>query len=210
MSIIIQDIWHEWEQDIEIIDYCKENNLEYSILNKDEILKTKGSVLFCNVDIISCLFNIPDTYDIKYNNFYKRKIERSKINDLIFKEKFFIKPVIDKLFDGIVINSIEELNIYKDIEVYTSEYINIISEYRLLIGRNKLYGYSIMKSNEIQLNEDFIKEIVQKTNDFLCIDIGFNDEIGWFIVEINTPYSIDQYDIHINDYMKFCIDSFKL
>ena len=67
-----------------------------------------------------------------------------------------------------------------------------------------------MKSNEIQLNEDFIKEIVQKTNDFLCIDIGFNDEIGWFIVEINTPYSIDQYDIHINDYMKFCIDSFKL
>ena len=99
MSIIIQDIWHEWEQDIEIIDYCKENNLEYSILNKDEILKTKGSVLFCNVDIISCLFNIPDTYDIKYNNFYKRKIERSKINDLIFKEKFFIKPVIDKLFD---------------------------------------------------------------------------------------------------------------
>ena len=29
--IIIQDIWYDWQIDLEIIEYCEENNLEYQI-----------------------------------------------------------------------------------------------------------------------------------------------------------------------------------
>ena len=208
--IIISKVWYDWEESIEIIEYCEKNNLEYQIKEDNEISQMTGDhVYFCNYDVRK--YSVVDTYDEKYNKFYKRMIGRYNVNDLIFIDKFFMKPIDDKIFDGIIIDSDKMLNeykqIYKNINVYMSEYINIKSEYRLLIGDNKLYDSCLIKGEEICLDNNFIQELLDITENYLCIDIGYNNE--WFIVEINPPFSIEQYDININSYMQFCIDSSK-
>ena len=54
----------------------------------------------------------------------------------------------------------------------------------------------------------FITKLIELTNEnFRCIDIGFTNK--WIIVEINHPYSLDDYEIPIENYMEFCINSFK-
>ena len=70
-------------------------------------------MLFCNSDIILEKLNYnQDTYDKKFEIFFKRDINRLNINDLIIDIPIFIKPYIDKLFDGVVIYSNEDIKYY--------------------------------------------------------------------------------------------------
>jgi hypothetical protein len=57
----------------------------------------------------------------------------------------------------------------------------------------------------------FINDLINLTGEkFRCIDICLikqNNQLKWGIVEINPPFSLDDYEILFENYIDFCIDS---
>lgn len=212
--IIIQDVWYDWGFSDNIIKYCIDNNIQYLIMNKDDINgRDFNDILFCNSEIIYQMKPelYYDTYDSRFKSLFKRDIVRFNLNDIIFTEPFFMKPIKDKLFDGVIINDENELikykTLYNNSDVYLCNVINIISEYRILIGNNKIYGIGLIDGLELEIDDFFLNQII--ISDYLCIDIGYNNDIGWFIVEINPPFSLEEYNIDMEKYINFCEDSLK-
>lgn len=223
MIIIIENS-EEWLKDGQLVSYCETNNLEYKILDIHEIKIENENVYFCNTDIIQKYIKhelIPDTYEDLYKDFYHREFVKIFFKDLsTIDMPIFVKPTLNnKLFNGQVINSIEELilhnnvNYSDDFTVYICNCLKIICEYRLLIGNEKLYGCGFMSgnSNIPSPPKDFINSLVIKTGElYRCIDVGFDILTKkWIVIEINPPFSLSDYGIDINNYMSFCIDFFK-
>jgi hypothetical protein len=157
----------------------------------------------------------PDTYSDKFEQFYHRNIKKLKLNDVIFNSPIFIKPAENsKLFSGHIIQNKLQFDslrsYYGNVNVYISNIINIVGEYRLLIGNNKIYGSSYMKGmyDENYLEKININKLIELTsNTFLCVDIGILENDNFVVIEINPPYSLDNYDIPIDQYMSFCIEA---
>lgn len=120
-----------------------------------------------------------------------------------------------KIFDGTIVKSYQELldhfetydyvpNIMD--EYYVCSVITILSEHRVLIGGNKIYGIGHKNESKI-IDEEFIEEIrLLSDNMFYTIDIGYTMEHDWCIIEINPPFSIDDWGINLDSYMIFCMD----
>lgn len=225
MKVIIEDSWNEYGDADDIIQYCSDNNMQYQILSPEQISGLNNFfdyVFFCNTEIVleklrstNCENLCPDTYDQTYKEFYNRTIEKVSLADIILTEPIFIKPIDnDKFFDGHVVKLQSDIDSLKSVHpnmmVYKSEVISIVAEYRLLIGNGKLYGVGHMKGQKININEEYVKRLVELTNEkFRCVDVGFTNFGTWIVVEINPMYSLDDYGIEIDKYMSFCIDACK-
>lgn len=225
MKFLIHDVWHEWGESVDIIEYCNKNNFQYEILSSDELLSRKdffSCIYFCDTNIVyeKLLQNKMEhlsnsTYDVRFNDFFGRTIEQKKLVDIVFQDKIFVKPVLNtKLFSGTIIENNTQLEILKNnfgkIDVYISNIIDIEGEYRLLIGNNKLYGSSHMKGSYDEkyldaINVDQLIKLVGK--DYMCVDMGITKNNKCILVEINPPYSLDSYDIELDKYFEFCIDA---
>lgn len=231
MKILIEEEW----QANDIIEYCKEKNLNYRILSYDEIANLSADEFFegpffCNTNIVQKnLFiknipeKIPDTYPDFLNNLYKRSIKKITFGDINkLKYPYFIKSTKNnkKISGSTIKNSTEQDNLWtinnisptKDLELYVSEIVGFYVEYRLLIGNNKIYGTGFQQgNNKIDPDIDFIKNILELCGDhFYCIDIGYlGAKKGWAIVEVNPPFSLDDYNIPLDNYMEYCIDFWK-
>ena len=191
------------------------------------------NIYFCNTEIVQYHLKntnrgdlIPDTYDKRFHDLYHRTIEKMSI--LEFKNKYngitnkFIKPCgNDKYFDGRLINNLTDFELYgvdipeDNLMIYCCEPMDIIAEVRLLVGNHKIYGYghmSITIIDNFYQDELFIKKLFECIeNDYLCVDIGYiydktNNIFRWVVIEINPPFSLDDYDISFNQYINFCID----
>jgi hypothetical protein len=233
MEVILEDTWNYYEEAEDIILYCNDNNIKCTVLSRQEISNMPdffNYIFFCSTNIVyqklkehDCLNLCPDTYENVYNEFYCRKIEKVKVNEIKITGDIFIKPCDnDKLFDGFIAKTQQEIDNLKyldcDIIVYKSNVIHITSEYRLLIGNMKLYGSACIKCEkhvkcdkdnpiETYIDLKFLDQLIELTGEnFRCIDIGFDGKV-WFIIEINPPYALDDYDMNIKNYMEFCIDS---
>ena len=179
-------------------------------------------IYFCNTSIVLSKLKeydsdhlCPDTYENIYDEFYCRKIDKIKLKNINFTENIFIKPVDNsKSFDGFIVTSQKNLDELKyidpDMDVYKSEIINIIAEYRLLIGNGKIYGSAHMKGIIIEnyLNIINVSKLIELTGlKFRCVDVGFISTDKWLVVEVNPMYSLDDYNMNIINYMNFCIDA---
>ena len=223
--ILIEDTWNIDGEANDIIKWCTDHQYDYRIMTQDELrsisdLEFKNSIYFCHTDIVR-EHNIPfpDTYEDKYKSFMKRKINTMRFDEFDFDNipfPIFIKPIgNDKSFDGTIVSNEDQyatdviLNTYpKPVYIYTSEVIKFVSEYRLLIGNKKLYGRGRMIGKVMKLDNSFINELIEITDTYRCIDIGYSNEMNtWMVVEINPPFSLDDYEIDIDSYMNFCIDA---
>ena len=222
----------------DIINYAKINNIECKILSVRELYEYDSNdflkcIFFCNTDIVQYhLFKInrmdlvPNTYDIRFAELFNRHIETMSLAEFDKKYKGikkFIKPYDNnKDFDGRLISNILDFESYGipipdlDKQIYCADPIIFLSEVRLLIGNNQLYGHGHICKNRIDNyldNKQFIQQIINLSNgDYLCVDIGFvfDDKLNkfhWIIIEINPPFSLDDYDIRFDDYIRFCIDA---
>jgi hypothetical protein len=239
MKILLEDKWTLDNESDDIIEYANKNNFEINILTYDKLInydsyKFVKCIFFCNTDIVQYHLIkldyshlVPNTYTNIFNPYYERKFEILTIKQ--FKDKYqnvemFIKPYENnKEFDGRVIKNISDFELYgvnipdDNLKIYCCKPLIILSEVRLLIGNNKLYGHTYMCKNRIDnyIHEisNLIENIINKSNGgFYCIDIGYiyeNNKFKWIIIEINPPFSLDDYELDINDYMLFCIDSCK-
>jgi hypothetical protein len=225
----------EWEA-LDIIEYCSKKDIKCIELSAEQLSEMDSSQFckypsFCNTTIVQKhLLNmnktIIDTYPDILKSFYKRNISKysaDKITNgsLNLCYPYFIKSVGNtKELDGTIINAPQDLDIlfsqslnreqYNDTLYYVSNYVIFISEYRLLIGNNTIYGVGHQKDKKIDIDNKFIDDILKTVlpNDFMCIDVGFiKNQNEWAIVEVNPPFSLDDYGIDIDSYMQFCIDS---
>lgn len=234
MKVLLED---SWEAD-DVIQYCKDRNIECVVLSPAEILKRDDffeSVYLCGTDTVrrkleekGRLDLIPDTYENIYSEFFHRRINKVLFGNIIKeleskdgRKEIFVKPITnDKSFDGKVISCIDDFEMYgeskpnEDTIVYTSEVVKFVSEVRLLIGNGKLYGHGhICKAkSDLYLKEMNIQKLIDLTgNNFRCIDIGMvmKPAYRWMIIEINPPFALDDHQIPLADYMEFCIDACK-
>ena len=94
-----------------------------------------------------------------------------------------------------------EINILDNDYLYISDIVEFINEFRLFIGKNKIYG--IVESTDILINseksvsikppEDFLNKVLQNnTFDFCVIDIGIIDFDGIYkwSIEVNPHYQV--------------------
>jgi len=162
---------------------------------------------------------ITDTYSKEFELLFHRKIEIMTKTDLekYMHFPYFMKPVGNtKEFDGQIIKSIEELNeLLRDqnnnSQYYVCDVITFVSEYRLFVGNNKIYGVGKIKGKTMHIPELFSENILTCSNNkFYVVDVGFVEEFNdWAVVEINPSFSLDDYGINILTYMQYCIDAWK-
>lgn len=238
MRFILEDTWTADNEADDIIEYSTENAIKCKILTVDELYAFNTAdffrcVYFCNTDIVQYHLSklnkmelVPNTYDSRFHEFYKRNIETMTVSDFNTKYKGmqkFIKPYDNnKEFDGRVISDISDFKLYgvevPDLtsKIYCCEPVRFLSEVRLLVGNNKLYGHGHICKNKIDTylaDTQFINSIISLTGtEYLCVDIGyvFNEKIKafqWIIIEINPPFSLDDHQIPFADYIAFCIDA---
>lgn len=224
----------EWEAD-DIIEFCQRNDIECDVVLREELFEMSSTEFltrpfFCNSIVVQKHLNavglsylIPDTYEEKFRHLFKRKITKCSFGELKAQSfPYFIKPVgNDKIFDGTVVKCAQDLdelwefhNVgYPDkLEYYVSEVVEFSSEYRLFIGNGKVYarghqsgGYLSMSGGILCLLENEILQIAK--NDFYAVDIGYTLDLNrWSIVEINPPFSLDDFGIDLALYMQYCVD----
>ena len=112
--IIVQDTWIE-EDDQELLEFMKDQKLNFQFKSREDIL-TLGNlpslkVLFCDTDIMIELLQkrgispLP-TYPSYLQEFYKRPIVKSTVAQCLKQSRpFFIKPVHQKEFGGMLIET---------------------------------------------------------------------------------------------------------
>jgi hypothetical protein len=243
MIFYLEDTWTTDGDADDIMEYVEQNEekIQLIILTVEQLMEMDSQIFingtyFCNTDIVQHHLKkldishstVPDTYDMVYSELYLREIEKMKFTDFIEKYEGisrFIKPFLNnKDFDGRVISSVYDFNDYcipipkLDQYVYSCEPVVFISEVRLLIGNNQLYGHGHMckNKNDTYLNDTrLITSLIELTgHQYRCIDIGLKYDhktksSRWCIVEINPPFSLDDYTIPFADYIRFCIDACK-
>lgn len=164
--------------------------------------------------------------------FYRRKIGRTTIGEIEAKDlPLFIKPLEDvKLFTGFVLEKFSTLqNIgmyYSDVNsntaVYTSEVIDIVSEYRCFVHKNELVGIKHY-SGDFKLfpSVSYIHKMIEEykdeapisyTLDVGIIEINKNEVISFeqtVLIEINDFWAIGGYGLDGKTYVRMLIDRFQ-
>ena len=234
---VIQDTWDE-EDDVELLEYVSNNKITTKYLSDSEILNIRLSdinVLFCDTHIIQKMINpkyIPNCYPDIFNSLYNRNIQKIQFKDLYdIKKPYFVKPYEnDKSFEAhkirnnrdykFLLEDLQQHNILDNDYLYISNIVEFINEFRLFIGKNKIYGgvestdilINSEKSVSINPPEDFLNKVLQNnTFEFCVIDIGIIDFDGiykWSIVEVNPPFALSSYDWPIENYYNYCKDAF--
>ncbi len=226
MLSLLRLLEEEWEA-YEIEEYAKDNNHKITILPQKSIKNLDTTfwnfdLCLCSTDIIQSKIPtyiidtvVPDTYENDFKELFKRDIKKIKFGELNITKPTFIKPIgNDKSFSGIVLESLEEFieNLPdKNTFVYQCEKVDILAEYRLFIGNDKIYGKTFMCGNNIiEYNSELDNACISACKGkFRCVDIGYSLRKNWFVVEINPPFSLDDYYLNLDTYMKYCIDAFQ-
>ena len=224
MTTIIQDTW-TGDDDMELYQYMDENNIAYQSLSGDEILKLDANtldLLFCDTQIYQKMVSNyvpPDTYPVCFQKYYHRNIVKMKLSDCLHLEKpYFVKPATNnKVFNATIVKDEYDIAYLQsenseDSDIYVSDVVNFVNEYRLFILNYELYG--IVESSQYILDaekirsqnppKEFVDEIL-KINPYKCvvIDIGLLDTGEWAVVEVNPPFSLSSYDLPIEKYYRY-------
>lgn len=224
MKYIIEE---EWEA-TDIIEHLTKNNDEWQQLAYDVIDSLSpdeffSNVVFCsthsmqkNLKAIGLDHLIPDTYDTTFIKLFNRDIKIVLCKELSsLPYPYFIKSVgNDKEVDGTVVNNENDLNDVWEVnyvmqtdnmKFYVSSCVVFDVEHRLLVGNNKVYGCGYQRGNDkLIVPDEFISEIIKcSKGNFYCVDVGYINGIGWSIVEINPPFSLDSFDISVDNYVAY-------
>jgi len=133
------------------------------------------------------------------NKFIKRKIELVQLSNLSEIEfPKFIKPVTPKLFKAEVFTSIENLKTVtahiEDFEILIcSEIIEVKKEVRSFILNREIKDLAFYEgTGDIeaprQFINDFLKEVDLDLPATFVLDLGFNETLGWFVIEFNSSW----------------------
>lgn len=198
---------------------------------KDKYLikPTKDDIFIGSVESTKRFFNFigvktPDYigYPRELESYYKRNIKLGLIKDLE-KENLpiFIKPSKDvKLFTGFLLENkktLENISTYYDLvtdrtEVYISEPIKIVSEYRCFVNENKLVGIKNYEGSfshfiDVKKVNEMIEIYATNPNKPICytLDVALDDKGQTILIEINDFWAIGSYGLDGKEYVSMII-----
>jgi hypothetical protein len=168
-------------------------------------------------------------YPKSLGSFYGRKIYKGKFGDIKLDDlPIFIKPSDGvKEFTGFVlekISTLRDINLYypevnSDTEIYISEVVDIISEYRCFVHKNKLVGIKhydgdFTKFPNISIIESMIDKYKNDSPISYTLDVGIISKTNTtnyetILIEINDFWAIGGYGLDGKTYVRMLIDRFQ-
>jgi len=151
-------------------------------------------------------------YPTELLEFLNRKVWTSTLNQIITEEQtgVFIKPVKTKLFQGKVINHFKDLiglNYENDIEIWCSEVVNIVTEWRCFVRYQELMDVRFYKGRwDSQLDLDVVNDAIRKYKNqpkSYCLDFGVDKDGKHYLIEVNDGHSLGSYGMGAISYAKF-------
>lgn len=151
-------------------------------------------------------------YPKELNEYYGRRIWKSTLHTVYCDEKMwplFVKPVKGKQFNGTLVESLTNLvgiGSQEDKEVWCSEPIKFISEYRCFIRYGKIldarrYKGSFKHIPDFNVVERCIKDYNSQPAAY-SLDFGITDDGRSLLIEVNDGYSMGAYGLNSIDYAK--------
>jgi hypothetical protein len=238
MKAYLQKYNNEWFDDF--VYSAKQPLLDrgFTIIPFDEttlpdLIFDKDDIIVGSVESTKAFFNAVGIETPKYigypkslDSFYGRTIKRTRFGKITLDDlPIFIKPVYDvKLFTGFVLEKSTTLhnigmyysNVNPNTAVYTSEPINIVSEYRCFVHKNELVGIKHYSGDfNVFPNTSEIKSMIQKYRDespvSYTLDVGLVRDNGFktILVEINDFWAIGGYGLDGKTYVRMLIDRFQ-
>jgi len=201
--------------------YREDQDYEAYFFNEiDEVPKRKNVIVFGFIEDCVKWFksmNIdvprPISYPEALNKFLERKIEIIRLGTFKKEENtkypIFLKPYDQlKLFSGGVISGdFSKRNFFPypdDTLIYTSEVLDIVSEYRCFINHGKLIGMKHYQGEFCVFpNVDKINEMIYEFENSNCnppvsytIDVGIiNDNNTTILIEVNDGWCCGSYGL---------------
>ncbi len=166
-------------------------------------------------------------YPKSLDDFYGRTIKRTRFGKITVDDlPIFIKPANGvKEFTGFVlekITTLRDINLYypevnSDTEIYTSDVVNIISEYRCFVHKNKLVGIKHYDGDFTRFPDVFtIESMMQKYYEdspvSYTLDVGLirdGNSFKTILIEINDFWAIGGYGLDGKTYVRMLIDRFQ-
>lgn len=164
------------------------------------------------------------SYPSSIKPMYQRKIEKTTAKEAkLIDGSYFVKPVTTKLFTGFLMCDrefedqfdIEQFAKYatlpQETEVWISEIVNFVSEYRYYVQDKKIIGMARYDQNEYEdapvPDAYFVKSVVDSLpfNHPYTVDIGVLDTGESAVVECNDAWAIGLYGKALapKDYLLF-------
>lgn len=191
-TILIKSIDEIHNPDLEDIVFAGIGNIQNYLLN--------------NFDIDTRQINFD--YPSELNNYLGRIVYKSTLREVHSKIKdgvkspFFIKPVDEqKLFTGVLINSFSDLPpiLNNDTNVWVSEPIDLVSEFRCFVYYGKLIGVKNYKGNPFNMIDS--KIVLNAIKDFtlqpkaFSLDFGLTRDGNTVLIEANDAHSLGSYGL---------------
>jgi hypothetical protein len=194
----------------------------------------KDDIIIGSVEATKAFWNAVGIETPKYigypkslDSFYGRNIKRTRFGKITVDDlPIFIKPAYDiKLFTGFVLEKGTTLHnigmYYSDVNpntsVYTSEVVDIVSEYRCFVHKNKLVGIKHYAGDFTRFPDVFtIESMMQKYYNespvSYTLDVGLvrdGNSFKTILVEINDFWAIGGYGLDGKTYVRMLIDRFQ-
>ena len=147
------------------------------------------------------------------SQYYGRKIWVSKVNHVNSSPEMwpvFIKPVENKKFIGRAVFSVKDLigcgSYYDNADVYCSEVVNFLAEYRTFVRYGRILDVRSYKGDwRIYPDYKIIEKCVNDYNDSpkgYALDFGVTDKGETLLIEVNNTTSLGSYGLMYIDYAK--------
>lgn len=153
---------------------------------------------------------IPESIDYpeELRNYFSREIKRIEaISEITFP--LFIKPIEHKQFNGRVVKEFKDLIGIRDVPMYTSDIINIETEYAVYVTNDKIAGIKHYKGDPyISLNKRIVEECINNYSNCPAsyrIDFGVTDLNKTIVIEVNDGYTSGNYGLPDTVYAKFLL-----
>lgn len=187
-------------------------------INFDVII---GSVQATTAFFKGCGIEVPNYlgYPKELHSYLGRYVDICKFGNLTsqYKFPFFIKPFKGvKHFTGCIIEKESDLqflrdydNVLDDTEVYMSEVLEIVSEYRCFVHEGELKGIQYYLGDfrvypNINLIDDMIKDYTN-SNVAYTLDVGITDDGRTILIEVNDMWAIGSYGMNARTYTLMCV-----
>ena len=194
----------------EIFKYVDAKNVEEN--ERDSIFVGGVGMVRKRLEILGINKGNEIEYPEELSEFLNRKVWKSTLNQIISDGQtgIFIKPVETKLFQGKVINQFKDLIGLKyenEVEIWCSEIINVVTEWRCFVRYEQLFDVRYYKGNwDSQLNLEIIRSAIKKYKNqpkSYCLDFGVDNNGKHYLIEVNDGHSLGTYGMGAISYAKF-------
>ncbi|MCR5167531.1 MAG: ATP-grasp domain-containing protein [Oscillospiraceae bacterium] len=199
------------EMGFEIIPFNSYDELKI-VHNKEDIIL--GGISLVRQRLNELGLSLPDVdYPDELSEYLGRKIWMSNINTVNSSPELwpvFIKPVKSKIFTGRLVRSPKDLigcgNSETDVEIYCSEPVEFVAEYRCFVRYSRIIDVRSYGGNwKITPDSGIIEKCVasyKHSPKGYALDFGVTDNGRTLLIEANATVSIGSYGLNVIDYAK--------